>query len=143
MVKCCPGFLNTEEGTHLLKQMGFKAVTLVSVDLFRCSMPGNDLIHQLFCNRLCFLIRKGKHLCPFPEVVSNNQDVLLTRLSSRQRAHDFHCNSLEWATWAATDKGALLGCCGDFLLEHLVHCRHQSSKSCCWPGYSKLLLTPK
>ena len=97
MVKCCPGFLNTEEGTHL-KQMGFKAVTLVSVDLFRCSMPGNDLIHQLFCNRLCFLIRKGKHLCPFPEVVSNNQDVLLTRLSSRQRAHDFHCNSLEWAT---------------------------------------------
>ena len=103
MVKCCPGFLNTEEGTlHLLKQMGFKAVTLVSVDLFRCSMPGNDLIHQLFCNRLCFLVRKGKHLCPFREVVSNSQDVLLTRLSSWQRAHDVHCNSLKWA---ATDKG--------------------------------------
>ena len=112
MVKCCPGFLNTEEGTlHLLKQMGFKAVTLVSVDLFRCSMPGNDLIRQLFCNRLCFLVRKGKHLCPFREVVSNSQDVLLTRLSSRQRAHDVHCNSLECATWAATDNA-----CSSWLL---------------------------
>ena len=69
------------------------------------SLPGNDLIQQPFCNRLCFLIWMRKHFCPFREVVSNSQDILLTRLSSWQRAHDVHYNSLEWATWAATDKG--------------------------------------
>ena len=55
-------FLDTEEVTHFLKQLGFEVQTLVSVDTLRC-----------------LLIRKWECLSPFREVVSNNQDLLLTR----------------------------------------------------------------
>ena len=78
----CSRFLDTEEVTHFLKQLCFEVLALVSVDTLRCPEPGNNLVHQLFCDCLYLLIRDWECLGPLCEVVSNNQDVLLTRFCS-------------------------------------------------------------
>ena len=127
----CSRFLDTEEVTHFLKQLGFEVLALVSVDTFRCPEPGNNLVHQLLCDCLCLLIRGWECLGPLHEVVSNSQELRLTRFCSWKGTHDVQSNPLKWVTWTAVDKGCSSWLLGDFLLEHFSHCWHQSSMSCC------------
>ena len=77
------GLVHVEQYTYFLEQLGFEVSSRVRVDSFWCSIPGNDFFHpQLLCYGLCFLVWNSKHLFPFREVISDNQDVLVPMMSS-------------------------------------------------------------
>lgn len=68
-----------QELADILKQGTFKIVTLVSVQLERCSKVSNKVIHKLpFCS-LSPLVRNRKGFNPSCELVNYNKNVLVSR----------------------------------------------------------------
>ena len=97
------GLVYLEQQTHFLKQLGFEVSSLIWMDLFWRSISGNDFFHQLLCYGLCFLVWNSKRLFPFREIISDNQDVLVTGFSRWHWSHDVECNSFERITRTAAN----------------------------------------
>mgnify|MGYP000609820971 CR=1 FL=1 len=87
--------VDLQQATHLPKYRRLKICTLITLQYVRASENCEDSFHQRLGYHLCGLCGQGDGFRPLGEMVSTDQQVLVTRSRCRERTQNVHRYALE------------------------------------------------